>query len=99
MNDGMIEASHEEAREAAGTPWRELEVTNCDNERVGNLSGFIGTGFRVDFIVVRDGKIAEWPDFFIAAPGEEPDWDTPRGAVDWTGFVEALEAARGASND
>lgn len=38
--------------------------------------------------------VISWPGRFIAAEGEHPDWDTPRGMVDWTGFELALQKAR-----
>jgi len=40
--------------------------------------------------LAEDGSISEWPDYFIADPDEEPDWDTPRVPVMWLGLREAL---------
>ncbi|HEX7048738.1 MAG TPA: hypothetical protein VF188_00900, partial [Longimicrobiales bacterium] len=47
------------------------------------------------------GRVDEWDGdrpvviegVLLAAPGEEPDWDTPRAPVDWTGLRAAVEAA------
>jgi len=39
---------------------------------------------------IVDGKITEWPDYFLSFEDEEPDWDTPRSEVDWAGFEEEL---------
>lgn len=71
--------------------WSELVVTdsegNCNTtlgfivrSQAGNLGG----------ATIEDGRITEWPDFYLSAPGEEPEWDTPRCDVDWTGFTGAL---------
>lgn len=44
--------------------------------------------------IAADGSIGEWPDAYIAADGESPDWTTPAGPVDWTGFADALDRIR-----
>jgi len=41
-----------------------------------------------------DGSVESWAGYFVAAPGEEPGWDTPRCNVDWNGFTEAVSAVR-----
>lgn len=57
-----------------GGVWGTLgELVNTDPERVGNAK-------------VENGRIVEWSGFFLSAPGEEPDWNTPKGEVDWAGF-------------
>ncbi|HEX6938612.1 MAG TPA: hypothetical protein VF158_04320, partial [Longimicrobiales bacterium] len=45
------------------------------------------------------GRVDEWDGdrpvviegVLLAAPGEDPDWDTPRAPVDWTGLRAAVE--------
>ena len=38
-----------------------------------------------------DGSLASWDQHFVFADDEEPDWDTPAGETDWSGFREAIE--------
>ncbi len=74
--------------------WRDLRVYGIDG-----FLGFLGelvdvASASLDYCELSiDGNIESWPQHFIAASDEEPDWDTPRVAVDWTGFVEALSGA------
>jgi hypothetical protein len=71
-------------------PWENLIATDQD----GN-SGTLGSIMADDkplTATVRDGRITEWLNMFLSAPGETPDWDTPHANVDWTGFTEALSA-------
>ena len=74
------------------TNWRELMVTDADGDSAGTLGDLVDNApANLDNAVLNsDGSISEWMDFFIAASGEEADWDTPRAAVDWSGFVQAL---------
>jgi hypothetical protein len=44
--------------------------------------------------VASDGSVESWDGYFVAAPGENPDWDTPRLMVDWSGFAEAVSEIR-----
>jgi hypothetical protein len=80
--------------------WRELEVHDTDGF-IGHLGGLVDDApANLDNCeLAGDGSIAEWLDHFVAAPGEDPNWDTPRGPVDWTGFAGALKAARGPAED
>ena len=77
------------------THWTELIVTN---EQViqGTLGAMVDDADdHLSRIVLNDdGAIDEWDQFFISADGEDPDYDTPRGPVDWTGFADALASAR-----
>ena len=71
------------------TSWRELDVYGDDGERLGTLAAVLLIDANLESATIADGRIDTWPHRFIAAPGEAPDWDTPRGAVDWRGFTEA----------
>jgi hypothetical protein len=44
--------------------------------------------------LARAGRVDSWDGYFIAAVGEDPDWDTPRCVVDWSGFAEAVAEIR-----
>jgi hypothetical protein len=75
------------------TNWRELLVTDDTGDLWGTLGGLVDSApSTLDTCVLNPGDtgIAEWPRFFVHADGEEPNWNTPRGAVDWTGFRTAL---------
>lgn len=73
-------------QEAKMVRWNELIVTNEDGHAatLGELVEAQDAGLAL--ATIRDGQIAEWPGYYLSAPGEEPDWNTPHGAVDWTGF-------------
>jgi hypothetical protein len=83
------------------TNWKDLAVTDGDGENWGTLGELVDNApANLDnAVIAADGSIESWPQMYIAAPDEEADWDTPRGPVDWTGFAEALKAARGAVED
>ncbi len=74
--------------------WRELKVYGEDGF-LGLLGELVSDGDAgLDHCEAKgDGSIDIWPQHFVAAPDEEPDWDTPRVAVDWTGFAESLADA------
>jgi hypothetical protein len=78
------------------TRWQDLRVT--DNQGVTaaeSLGWFVENApANLDNAVIEHGKISEWPDYLLSAEGEDPDWDTPHGEVDWTGFEDALNTAR-----
>jgi hypothetical protein len=78
------------------TRWQDLIVTN-EGDEMGPLGQMLEIEpANLDGAKLGDdGSIREWMQYYIAAPGEQPDWDTPRGEVDWTGFAEALAAVRG----
>jgi hypothetical protein len=79
--------------------WRELIVTDTEAFVVGTLGEVVDLmPANLDNIVIENGRISEWQDYFISAPGEDCDHDTPAGPVDWTGFEHALAIARGQSN-
>ena len=68
--------------------WKKLVVWN-EGEEMGELGEMVETApANLDNATITDGRISEWPGFFIAAPDEEPAWDTPHIEVDWEGFVE-----------
>jgi hypothetical protein len=77
------------------TNWRDLTITVGEGE-TGNL-GEIADNYpeTLDGATIVNGAIDTWTGHFLSAPGETPDWDTPRGAVDWTGFEDALARGRG----
>lgn len=76
--------------------WRRLEVYEADGY-LGHLGELVEDApANLDTCeLAQGGSIDTWPNHMVAAPGEEHGWDTPRVAVDWTGFREALQAARG----
>jgi hypothetical protein len=78
--------------------WRELIIWT-EGENVGTLGDWIGNPGDHDALLdidihSNDGSISEWMQHFIAAPGEAPDWDTPHGDIDWSGFAGALIRAQ-----
>lgn len=85
----------EETRTMEQTHWRDLVVTDTDGQ-TGTLGDLVDhCPANLDNAKIDDGAIEAWEGFMLSAPGEEPDWDTPRGAVDWSGFADALNTARG----
>ena len=76
--------------------WRQLQVTDGDGDSFGDLGTLVETApANLDSATIEDGKIVSWDGFFMAAPDEDPDWDTPRVEVDWTGFQETWDVACG----
>jgi hypothetical protein len=76
--------------------WTELVVTDSEggcNDTLGDIVR--ASPANLDDATIEDGRISEWPGFFLSAPGEDPNWDTPRAEVDWTGFVDTLNAVCG----
>ena len=81
------------------TAWRELNVYS-EGELWGSLGELVDNApANLDGARIEDGQIAEWQDFLIAAPGEDPDWNTPAGPVDWTLFERSIQAARGQATE
>jgi hypothetical protein len=83
---------------SAATAWRALLVTDSAGDEWGPLGGIVDRA-PANMDTARlgaGGEIVEWAGFFMAAPGESPDWDTPRGPVDWSGLREALGREGGA---
>lgn len=75
--------------------WRELVVSDSDGAW-GPLGELVENApANLDDATIEHGMIVYWPGMFLAAPGEDPDWDTPRGEVDWAGFEDKLRACRG----
>ena len=74
------------------THWTELTVTDEAGVRLLPLGALVAEGYDrlPDIALDAFGGIDQWQQHMIAAPGEEPDWDTPRGDVDWAGFMAAL---------
>jgi hypothetical protein len=83
------------------TNWRELNVyLGGDDTASGTLGAMVDRAARdsndctFDRVhIAADGSVDVWPEALIAADGEMPDWSTPAGPVDWTGFADALSAA------
>ena len=74
------------------TNWTELNVTDGDG-MVSNLGELVRCApANLDSAVITEGRIAQWDGFLIAAPGEDAEYDTPRVAVDWDGFENALKS-------
>lgn len=73
--------------------WTELTVINDDGAEIGVL-GELARDHAQELGTIEfnpDGSISEWPDHFLRGPDDEDyDWDTPRGAVNWTGFREVV---------
>lgn len=86
---------HELVEERVGDiSWTDLRVYDVEGDDIGSLGQIVERAPELLATArTAEGRIAEWGQHFIAAPGEEPDWDTPAGGVDWTGFVAALERA------
>ena len=75
--------------------WKELQVVMAGAPRrySESLAAWIQTNDSLLLsIMVKDGKIADWPQYHIFAPGEKPEDNTPQVLVDWTGFEEAIDA-------
>ena len=71
--------------------WNELIVTDSDGATGDTLGEIVNIcPANLDNATIENGKITVWPGFMLSAPGEEPDWDTPVGDVDWDGFTEKL---------
>ncbi len=84
-----------EAEEIASIDWRDLIVTDEDG-RSATLGEVVALkDAALECIEISEtGGIDQWPGRFVSAPGETPDWDTPRDVdVDWRGFRAAVEAA------
>ena len=80
----------------ATTDWKDLIVTGEDGYTWDTLGDLLNKApANLDTATLaEDGTITSWPDFFLSAEGEDPNWDTPRGPVDWRGFWQALVEAR-----
>ena len=72
------------------TQWQDLLVVN-EGEELDSLGELVRLApANLDNAVIENGRSVEWQDYFLAAPGEDYDADTPRGEVDWSGFEDAL---------
>lgn len=74
--------------------WRELIVTNTEGEQTALGDALEKTPQLLDSASIENGELQLWGQHYLSAPGEEPEWDTPRVPVDWTGFEQALTNAR-----
>ena len=75
--------------------WKKLIVTDCEGESWGTLDALVQDApANLDNATITDGAIDSWDGFFLSSPDEDPDWDTPHTAVDWTGFDHCLNTAR-----
>jgi len=71
--------------------WQNLIVTDDNGAEIGSLCEVIRSTTTAASIQIDEaGAVVAWPYHFIAAPGEVPDWNTPAGPVDWTGFADEL---------
>jgi hypothetical protein len=74
--------------------WAQLRVTNANGTDIGTLGDVVREGQATGMTLRPDGSLDTWPDHFVSAPDEEPEWDTPHGPVDWTGLAEATGTDR-----
>jgi hypothetical protein len=75
--------------------WKELIVTDAEgdcNENLESITKFSPS--NLDNVVVVDGKITEWPGFFLSINKENISYKIPDN-IDWDGFQECLNAHRG----
>ncbi len=76
--------------------WRDLMVTDHEEAtptgRLGDIVNEAELSGLKNIVVGDEGELGEWQDYFISAPGETPDWDTPRAEVCWDGFEQAYSA-------
>jgi hypothetical protein len=69
--------------------WKNIVVTNEDGKSIGTLETIKDDmPHLLETATIVDGLIESWPGFYISAPGETPDWDTPKCPVDWRGFAD-----------
>jgi hypothetical protein len=75
--------------------WKNLIVTDSDGCEYGPLGEMLNIApANLDTATIEDGAISAWSGFFLSAPDEDPDYDTPRCEVDWSGFQEAFYSLR-----
>ena len=73
------------------TNWRDLIVTDSDGATGETLGSIVDNApANLDSAEISGGRIASWDGFMLSAPGEDADWDTPRGEVNWDGFQDAV---------
>lgn len=76
--------------------WTDLNVVDSEGDNWGNLGDIVRDApANLDNAEIVDGAIEQWPGYFMSRPGEDANWDTPAGAVDWAGFEDALASSRG----
>ena len=75
--------------------WRKL-IVSTGNAAEGTELGIVTDtdDSSLLYVQVENGRIVSWPQFYISAPGEDPDWNTPSVPVDWTGFGQAVQTVR-----
>ena len=75
--------------------WRELIVSTGDAVE-GTELGIVTDTDDSSLLSaqVENGRIVSWPQLYISAPGEDPDWNTPNVPIDWTGFDQAVQTVR-----
>lgn len=82
--------------------WRELVVTdgNWPDDTPDTLDNVVANNVHyLRRATIRDGRIDDWQGYYISAPDETPDWDTPKCEVDWAGFEDAVRIARQRQED
>ena len=74
--------------------WKELIITDGEgfSESLPNVVDDSDTcmGIFVD-VEFDDGVPISIPYYFIALPGEDPNFDTPKEPINWDGFEDAVE--------
>jgi hypothetical protein len=93
-HDGQTHSHYLAQIELPAVNWRNLGVIGIDGG-LGTLGEILDNGDAsiTQIELNDDGSIDTWADHMIAAPDEEPGWDTPRVPVDWSGFAAALSEA------
>ena len=72
--------------------WRDLIVTDAEGDTAGTLGWFVDHApANLDNAVIEGGVLKIWDGYFISAEGEDPNFDTPKVPVDWSGFQTAIE--------
>ena len=73
--------------------WTELRVVDIDGLDQGSLDEVVAnpeTRWMLDHATIVNGQIESWDYFWMCAPDEDLDHNTPRCDVDWSGFDEIV---------
>ena len=69
--------------------WRQLIVVDSTGAS-DTLENIVHSApAQLDTATRRDGRIVEWPDFFLVGP-VGTNWSTSQPEIDWNGFEQAL---------
>ena len=67
--------------------WRILRVANDDGDDIGSLEELLeDDSADLETLEIDSAGRPTWPDHFLSAPDEGPEWDTPQQKIDWQGF-------------